>query len=245
MRTRKEPDGIMRARPAGSRPSSQIRSNAQTDGPDSESHRNVSSSTRHRQLQGKCTSQGRLQAMMSREAETLSIKTSRRKSERLDSTPGMVLVLCLFLVEVLVPGGCQTPCPDFTAHPPSLVARAGEWDTSQSRFADASGNGRHGLLTGGTVNTGTVGGNGAQIQVPFVGGSENTTIQWPMSSIPANFTICSITRYTGNDLHNRILACPGNWLHGHWNSQPGATYYEGQGNKPLYLMLFECSMIVP
>ena len=155
-------------------------------------------------------------------------KKLRALGERHESAPGMVLLLSLLFVEALVPGVCETPCPDFP--PPYLVARAEDWNASQSHFADASGNGRHGVLTAGNVSTGTVGGNGAQISVPFVGGSDSTVIQWPTSSVPTTFTICSITRYTGSGPHDRILVCPPNWLHGHWNSQIGATYYEGAGD---------------
>ena len=170
---------------------------------------------------------GRGQARMASHESTSATK-SRRKPERHESAPGMVLLLCFLFVEALVPGVCETPCPGFP--PPYLVARAEDWNASQSHFADASGNGRHGVLTAGSVSTGTVAGNGAQISVPFVGGSNSTVIQWPTSSVPTTFTICSITRYTGSGPHARLLVCPGNWLHGHWNSQIGATYYEGAGD---------------
>ena len=78
---------------------------------------------------------------------------------------------------------------------------------------------------------------GPDTDVPFVGGTVATQIQWPVGSIPPTFTICSVTRYTStsSNLQQRLLVSQtGNWLHGHWGYTqagiPGATYYDGAGN---------------
>jgi len=86
------------------------------------------------------------------------------------------------------------------------------------------------------VDVGLVTGNGAAAPVAFVGGGTTAKMQWGVGSIPATFTICSITRYSGA-IKQRILNCRGNplgvslnWLHGHWTQRAGATYYNGVGN---------------
>ena len=121
------------------------------------------------------------------------------------------------------------------SHPPYLAATAESWDSTLNRFTDVSGNGRHGTLAGGTAQQGTGAGHGAAVNVPFVGGTTATQIQWPVGSIPSTFTVCSVTRYTSTSnaaAQERILqSTAGNWLHGHWGAggwgTPGATSYGG------------------
>ena len=169
------------------------------------------------------------------------------------------------------------------------VATAEGWDATNQRFEDMSGNGRHGVLTGGTVDQGSscpsdfpyqssvepaacfntdadaaagtgpcgswctrdvticggdcgCGANSGRMcsaGIPFVGGTTTTTIEWPAGSIPATFTICSITRVLPGSPAGRVLtAGDANWLHGHWSSAPGATYYVTAGGMlclPLWL----------
>jgi len=80
------------------------------------------------------------------------------------------------------------------------------------------------------VATATASGNGVANAVTFITGTTTTKLLWPENSIPSTYTICSVTRYTGG-ARERILACDGspsqsgNWLHGHWYSKRGATYY--------------------
>jgi hypothetical protein len=86
------------------------------------------------------------------------------------------------------------------------------------------------------VSTGAVIGHGAVAPVAFVGGGTTVKMQWGVGSIPVAFTICSITRYSGA-IKERILNCRDNplgvslnWLHGHWTTKAGATWYNGPGN---------------
>ena len=120
-------------------------------------------------------------------------------------------------------------------YPAYLMASAESWNVSRQRFTDLSGNGRVGTLQAGTVSFGSVTGNGAGMSVPYVGGTTETQISWGAASIPSNFTICSITRYSGL-VKQRILQCgDANWLHGHWRgyndatTHAGATFYQGAG----------------
>jgi len=124
-------------------------------------------------------------------------------------------------------------------HPPYLAATAEGWDSTLNRFTDMSGNGRHGTLVAGTAQQGTVAGHGASVNVPFVGGTQATQIQWPEGSIPSTFTVCSVTRYTstdGNLQHKILQAVSGGWCHGHWGNgdtgvgHPGAVEYGPAGN---------------
>jgi len=98
---------------------------------------------------------------------------------------------------------------------------------------EARGNGRDVTRPAGTVTYGTGSGNGAAASVPYISGTTATTMLWPSGSIPTNFTICSITRYSGST-YRRILNTTGytngvgnNWLHGHWDGLRGVAYYEG------------------
>ncbi len=115
-----------------------------------------------------------------------------------------------------------------TTSPAYIMTSAEAWDSVNSRFTDLTGNGRHGVLTGGMVSVGSVTGNGAGWSIPYAGGTTSTSISWPASSIPNTFTICSITRYSGQ-AYERILACDNskNWAHGHLSGSAGAVYYNG------------------
>ena len=65
------------------------------------------------------------------------------------------------------------------------------------------------------------------------GGRSTTIMQWP--TLPNEFTICSLTRYTGTDflfnpLRERILTNTGtscDWFHGHHNNKRGVAFYNG------------------
>ena len=127
----------------------------------------------------------------------------------------------------LAPAAAQTDF--FASHPPYLAATAERWDSSLNRFTDVSGNGRHGTLIAGSATRGTGSGNGASNQVEYVQGEAASKIHWPLGSIPSTFTVCSVSRHTSSDT-GRILQCTtGNWLHGHWQTYGGATYYDAAG----------------
>ena len=87
-------------------------------------------------------------------------------------------------------------------------------------------------ISGGTITKGSASGNGATSSVAYIAGSTDSTLTWPSGSIPANFTICSVTRYTGGT-SRRILNGTSNWLHGHWNGLRGVCHYDGWKTNPV------------
>jgi hypothetical protein len=60
-------------------------------------------------------------------------------------------------------------------------------------------------------------GNGANASIPFLIGTVDSIVNFNVN-IPATFTVCSITRYTGNTNTRIIEAEEDNWFHGHWNN---------------------------
>ncbi|KAJ1476706.1 hypothetical protein T484DRAFT_3074640 [Baffinella frigidus] len=111
---------------------------------------------------------------------------------------------------------------------PHSVYVAEAWNGSA--LLDLSGNGRHALLTEGTVATAAASGHGVANAVTFISGNTATKMLWPENSIPSTFTVCSVTRYTGGGM-GRILQCLASptqsmdWLHGHESSKRGVAYY--------------------
>jgi len=91
---------------------------------------------------------------------------------------------------------------------------------------DTSGNNRH-ATTSGTILKSTSSGNGATGQITYIYGNTSSTVLFPVGSIPATFTILSLTRYNGGT-NRRILtsATTGNFLHGHWNGNSGVCHYD-------------------
>ena len=85
---------------------------------------------------------------------------------------------------------------------PYIVSDANDWNTSTNKFDSKCGNttcsGNTGALELGTATTGSQLNNGARRPVSFVGGNTGTRLQWGAGSIPSVFTICSVTRYSGN-----------------------------------------------
>lgn len=78
----------------------------------------------------------------------------------------------------------------------------------------------------GTITIQQTIGNGATGNIHSISGTKDTKIDFPANSIPAKFTICSITRYT-NDNKKRILISnsDNNWIHGHKDGKRGVVYY--------------------
>ena len=98
-------------------------------------------------------------------------------------------------------------------------------DWSNTTLLDSSGNGRH-ATTSGTITKTTGSGNGATGAITYISGGTSATVSWPSGSIPANFTILSLTRYNGGSRGRILNGNTGNWLHGHWSSGRGVAHYE-------------------
>ena len=87
---------------------------------------------------------------------------------------------------------------------------------------------REAIVTGNVINK-NESGNGALGTIKSISGTTATTIEWPFNSISDKFTICSITRYTGNN-NKRILTArdaksSNDWIHGHKDGKRGVVYY--------------------
>lgn len=76
------------------------------------------------------------------------------------------------------------------------------------------------------VNTDSTATSGASTKIPFIFGGTNATVEWPASSIPTNFTICSISRYNGPSKARILVGKTDNWLHGHWGGRRGLCHYD-------------------
>ena len=117
----------------------------------------------------------------------------------------------------------------------NLIALKPPWGMYSAFFSanntltDLTGNGRHATISGTGTTYSWVSGNGAIANVNTISGSTTSKIEWPAGSLPANFTICSLTRYTGaSDLtREHILAGKTtNIFHGHDQYRRGVAYYQ-------------------
>ena len=63
----------------------------------------------------------------------------------------------------------------------------------------------------------------------YLKGTVDTTITFPIGSLPENYTICVMSKYTNKSTNkrNRILTSeePRNWLLGHWMDRPTASMF--------------------
>jgi len=88
---------------------------------------------------------------------------------------------------------------------------------------DLTNNNRNAICTGVTLTNGS--GNGASVSIPYLYGSTTSKIDWTNGSIPANFTICSITKYNGSNRQRILTGKNTNWTHGHISNTRGTAYY--------------------
>jgi len=94
---------------------------------------------------------------------------------------------------------------------------------------DCSGNRNTAALRGSGFDESRASGNGASNEVYALSGTTLSVIAFGTVNmvIQSEFTVCSVTRYTGG-VFGRILQGGGaNWLHGHWNGAgyAGVAYY--------------------
>lgn len=120
-----------------------------------------------------------------------------------------------YKVNLKYAGSCQgglavaEKCKIASAPNPSpLYAKylASNWDAVNKRLLDSSGNGRHSLTAVGTVQAGSEPGFGASVNLPFVKGGTDASIAFGTVNVPKTFTICTVSRYTGNEV---LYARPG------------------------------------
>ena len=91
-------------------------------------------------------------------------------------------------------------------------------------WPDRSGNGNHAILSGSEFTSSNNIGNGSISNISALEGTILSSISFG-NVIENDFTICSITRYTGDTNQNRILTDPNGWSHGHHSSGTGVAYY--------------------
>jgi hypothetical protein len=123
----------------------------------------------------------------------------------------------------------------YLAKRPWADYRATEWAVDKT-LTDQSGNGRNSLIQGGntavTQATTSETVNGASKPLTYIKGGVSSELYFPQNSIPAQFTICSVTRYAAPSAqaaptnYKRILtAATQDWLHGHVAQKRGVAYY--------------------
>merc|ERR1719471_614469 len=80
-------------------------------------------------------------------------------------------------------------------------------------------------VLGGSIETKIERGDGAENGVWQIQGTTETQVSFG-DIISRDYTICSLSRYTGPRDQRRILiGTAGNWLHGHWSAQAGVAIY--------------------
>lgn len=72
---------------------------------------------------------------------------------------------------------------------------------------------------------------GASQPVKYINGSQKSAFRFG-TILNGNFTICSVTRYTGNVMGRLLRGTDTNFLHGHWNGNSGVAYYSNWVTNP-------------
>eukprot|EP00964_Phaeocystis_antarctica_P145668 scaffold111784_cov65-Phaeocystis_antarctica.AAC.1 len=118
--------------------------------------------------------------------------------------------------------------PSPAAYPGDLNAWycSGAFDIASSTWQDCSGNGMTATLSGSGLAESRSAGHGTASEVLALSGTTSSVIAFG-AVIQSEFTVCSVTRYTGGT-KGRILNGGGaNWLHGHWGGRAGVAHYGG------------------
>lgn len=126
----------------------------------------------------------------------------------------------------IIPTQYQPLLAIIASKPPWGIYDAAKWNSSTNVLPEIRGNGRD-ATSSGTITLGKASGNGATSAISYLDGSTASRLFWPAGSIPTNFTLCTITRYSGATKGRIMHANAGNWLHGHWGTARGVCYYEG------------------
>ena len=116
--------------------------------------------------------------------------------------------------------------------PPACAYYGSQYNRNTGRLPDLSGNARHATVRGNGVQLGEGPGDGANRDIRFLEGSTESIVEFPEMSVPATFTVCSVTRYTSSldAQQKRVLSCldsgKPNWAHGHMVAgRRGAAFY--------------------
>mmetsp|Transcript_20908 Transcript_20908/g.46426 ORF Transcript_20908/g.46426 Transcript_20908/m.46426 type:complete len:876 (-) Transcript_20908:59-2686(-) len=81
------------------------------------------------------------------------------------------------------------------------------------------------VVMSGKAHLDLLSGDGAKSPMVAVTGGTSTAMRFGRI-VPRQYTICSLTKYTGKRYRGRILNAAGsNWLHGHWAARRGVVHY--------------------
>jgi hypothetical protein len=86
-----------------------------------------------------------------------------------------------------------------------------------------------------SLSLATSSGNGAAASIPYVYGTILSAMDWPSGSIPSTFTICSTTRYNGDNKRRILQSKNTNIIHGHHSGSRGRAYYDADLTGGLFL----------
>eukprot|EP00960_Hanusia_phi_P074384 768228-Hanusia_phi.AAC.1 len=100
--------------------------------------------------------------------------------------------------------------------PPWAIYHAEDWDGST--IVDSLGGKASVTVVGSGFSSGTEAGYGSIASVAYVKGGTTNKMFWPSGSIPSDFTICAMTRYTGGTFGRILNGNGANWFQGHWYS---------------------------
>ena len=100
----------------------------------------------------------------------------------------------------------------------------GAFDLTSSTWQDCSGNRNTAALSGFGLAESRSAGHGATSEVLALSGTTSSVIAFG-SVIPSDFTVCSVTRYTGGTKRRILDGAGANWLHGHHEGKAGVAHY--------------------
>jgi hypothetical protein len=112
--------------------------------------------------------------------------------------------------------------------PPGVFAwyKPETWSEADGEWRDASGNGHVGRCTEGRATTLVQEGHGVERPLAAVTGQVRTSMDFgPV--IAHEFTIASVSRYTGGACARILNGSRSNWLHAHWGNGHGVAHYDG------------------
>ena len=105
----------------------------------------------------------------------------------------------------------------------------GDLRRRSNTWQDCSGNGNTAALSGSGLAESRSDGNGATSEVLALSGTTSSQIAFG-TVIQSEFTVCSVTRYTGGAMERILQGGGANWLHGHHGGNAGVAFYYRKWN---------------
>jgi hypothetical protein len=104
---------------------------------------------------------------------------------------------------------------------------------SSNTWQDCSGNGNTAALSGSGLAESRSAGHGATSEVLALSGTTSSVLSFG-AVIKSEFTVCSVTRYTGGAKQRILNGGGANWLHGHYGGRAGVAHYGSTGWNTAY-----------